>query len=267
MVNDYRGKAVLITGGTKGIGLATGLAFGRQGAECTLTSKWGSADEAEIRAAFAAAGAPEPHIVEADVADNEDTQRLLADMKARWGHVEAFISNVGFGHVVKDLDDYALRSLFKSIEYSAWPMIEYTRRIKDVFGKYPRYVIGLSSGGPDHFHTNYDFIAASKAVLETFCKYLNHRLFEEDIRINVLRPRFVKTDSLRATMGDEFEGFVDRFDKTHPWVSPDETANAILGLCSGLMDGVSGQVVTLDHGASFSDNLMRMFAERSTLFA
>lgn len=265
MVNDYRGKAVLITGGTKGIGLATGLAFGRQGAECTLTSKWGSADESEIRAAFAAVGAPEPNIVEADVANNDDTDRLFDDMKKRWGHIEAFVSNVGFGHVVKELDDYALRSLLKSIEYTAWPMVEYTRRIKYVFGKYPRYVIGLSSGGPDHFHTNYDFIAASKAVLETFCKYLNHRLFEEDVRINVLRPRFVRTESLRATMGDDFEAFVERFDKTHPWVSLDETANAILGLCSGLMDGVSGQIITLDHGATFSDNLMRIFAEREAL--
>ena len=265
MVNDYRGKAVLITGGTKGIGLHTGLAFGRQGAEVTLTSKWGSADEGEILAAFAAAGAPKPSIVDADVANLQDTMQVLTGMKERFGHVEAFISNVGFGHVVKTLDDYVLRSLFASIEYSAWPLVEYTRRIKEVFGKYPRYVIGLSSGGPDHYHTNYDFVAASKAVLETFCKYLNHRLFEDDVRINVLRARFVQTESLRSTLGEEFEPFVERFDKTHPWVTLDETANAILGLCSGLMDGVSGQIVTIDHGAFFSDNLMRIYAERAIL--
>ena len=265
MMNDFHGKAVLITGGTRGIGLATGLAFGRQGAECVLTSKWGSADEGEIRAAFAAAGAPAPMLVDADVANHDDTMQLLGEMKKRWGHVEAFISNVGFGHVVKELDDYVLRALFTSIEYSAWPLVEYTRRIHEVFGTYPRYVIGLSSGGPDHYHTNYDFVAAAKAVLETFCKYLNHRLFEEDVRINVLRPRFVKTESLRSTLGDEFEAFVERFDKTHPWVSLEETANAILGLCSGLMDGVSGQIITLDHGAFFSDNLMRIYAESKTI--
>ena len=265
MWNDYRGKAVLITGGTKGIGLATGLAFGRQGAECTLTSKWGSADEGEIRAAFEKAGAPPPRIVEADVANNDDTMQLLADMKQRHGHIEAFISNVGYGAVVKELSDYKLRSLFTSIEYSAWPMVEYTRRIKEVFGKYPRYVVGLSSGGPDHYHTNYDFVAASKAVLETFCKYLGYRLFDEDVRINVLRARFVKTESLKATLGEEFLPFVERFDKTHPWVSLEDTASSILGLCSGLMDGVSGQIITLDHGAFFSDNLMRIYAERESL--
>jgi Aminotransferase class I and II len=44
-MNDLRGKAVLITGGTMRIGLATGLAFARQGAVCTLTHKWGTASE------------------------------------------------------------------------------------------------------------------------------------------------------------------------------------------------------------------------------
>ena len=38
-MNDLRGKAVLIPGGTMGIGLATGLAFARQSAHCTLTRK------------------------------------------------------------------------------------------------------------------------------------------------------------------------------------------------------------------------------------
>ena len=60
IVKDYTGKVVLITGGTKGIGLATGLAFARHGAQVYLTHRWGSADEDEIRARFAELGAPAP---------------------------------------------------------------------------------------------------------------------------------------------------------------------------------------------------------------
>ena len=264
-INDLHGKAVLITGGTMGIGLATGLAFGREGARCILTHKWGTADEDEVRSRFAEIGAPEPLIVQADVANAEDTSALLGAIRAEHDAVEAFISNVSFGLVVKDFDDYEKRSLFTSIEYSTWPMVEYTRQIKEVFGKYPRYVVGLSSGGPDAFYKNYDFVAASKAVMETLCRYLNYRLFDEDVRINVVRSRLVRTESLRATFGRDFEEFAERFNMKRQFIACEEVANAILALCSGLLDGVSGQTIMVDRGTSFFDNLMRIYNEREAL--
>lgn len=66
--NDFRNKAVLVTGGTKGLGLAIALAFGKEGAQTYLTYKWGSADMDAVTQAFVDAGAPKPRIIEADVA-------------------------------------------------------------------------------------------------------------------------------------------------------------------------------------------------------
>lgn len=265
MINDLRGKAVLITGGTMGIGLATGLAFGRQGAVVWLTHKWGTADEDEIFAKFEAEGAPRPHIVQADAGVDEDTQALLEEMHKHHEAVEAFISNVSFALVVKGLDDYNLRSLHRSIDYSAWPMYSYSEQIHKKFGRYPRYIIGLSSGGPDAFYKNYDFVAASKAVMETLCRYMNYRLFDEDVRINVVRSRLVRTESLRATFGRDFEEFAERFNMKRQFISCEQVADAILGLCSGMMDGVSGQTLMVDRGTSFFDNLMRIYEERDSL--
>ncbi|MCK6591270.1 MAG: SDR family oxidoreductase, partial [Polyangiaceae bacterium] len=167
MIASYDGKAVLVTGGTAGIGLATALAFARHGAQCTLTYRFGSADEDEVMARFAAIGAPPPRIVQADAARNEDTEALLVSMRERHDQIEAFISNVSAALVVRQFEDYDLRGLVKSIEASAWPMVEYTRRIKRIFGRYPRYVVGMSSTGPDSFSSGYDFVAASKAIMET----------------------------------------------------------------------------------------------------
>jgi len=256
---------VLITGGTMGIGLATGLAFARQGCRVTLTHKWGSADEDELRRRFADAGAAAPRIVSADAASDEDTDALLGEIAGAGDGVDVFVSNVSMALIVRGTEDYSRRSLHSSIDYSAWPIFEYTRRIHAKFGRYPRYVIGLSSGGPDQFFANYDFVAASKAVLEVMCRYLNCRLAGEDVRFNVVRARAVLTDSLKATFGAGFEDFLARANMTRDLVRPEEVADAILALCSGLMDGVSGQVLMVDRGGTFRDDLMRMFNERESL--
>jgi NAD(P)-dependent dehydrogenase (short-subunit alcohol dehydrogenase family) len=264
-VNDLEGKAVLITGGTMGIGLATALAFAREGALCTLTCKWGTADEGGVRALFRDEGLPEPAIETADVSREEDTALLLEKMARRHATIEAFISNVSTALVVRDLQDYSKRALFKGIEYSAWPLYDYSQRIRDRFGAWPRYIVGLSSGGPDHYYQAYDFVAASKAVMETLVRYMNYRLFDQDVRVNVVRSRLVRTESLRATFGREFEAFAERFNMRDQFIECEEVASAILALCSGLLDGVSGQVLMVDRGTSFCDNLMRLYNEQDRI--
>jgi NAD(P)-dependent dehydrogenase (short-subunit alcohol dehydrogenase family) len=265
VMNDFHGKNVLVTGGTKGIGLATGLAFGQRGARVVLTHRWGTASEDDVRAAFDKLGAPPPLICEADVSHHEDTVALLERIGRELGPLDVFVSNASMALVVKGLDDYDKRALFRSIEYSAWPLYEYTKEAKRILGRYPRYVIGLSSGGPDHFYKNYDFVASSKAVLETLCRYMSYRLAKENVRVNVVRSRLVSTESLRATFGSDFEEFVKKFNMAHQFITPEEVANTIVALSSGLMDGVSGQVLMVDRGTTFSDNLMRLYEERDDL--
>jgi len=49
------------------------------------------------------------------------------------------------------------------------------------------------------------------------------------------------------------------------WLKEEDVADVVLALCSGLMDGVKGQVITVDKGQLFSDNLMRLYAQREEL--
>lgn len=265
MIRSFAGKPVLVTGGTSGIGLATALAFARYGAPCVLTYRFGSADEDEVRAKFAALGAPEPLLVQADAAREEDTRALLEEMRRRFGHVEVLIANVSAALVVNGLEDYDRRGLLKSIEASAWPMVDYTREIKRVFDRYPRYVVGMSSTGPDCFSVGYDFVAASKSVMETLCRYMSYRLFDEDVRINVVRSRSVVTPSFEATFGKDFMDFAKHFTTPDHFLPPEEVGEAALALCSGWMDGVRGQVLTVDRGTTFFDDLMRLYEERDRL--
>lgn len=260
--NDLTDKAVLITGGTDGIGLATGLAFARHGAHVYLTHRWGSSDENEIRAKFTAIGAREPAIVEADVSADEDTEALMELIKRDHDALEVFISNVSFAHISKHHSDLSKKGLKRSINYSAWPLVGYLQAAKAAFGRLPRYAVGMSSRGPEYFLPGYDFVAASKAVMETLCQYLTTELLGEDIRINILRANPVETKSLEATFGPEFSPFCRKWYCDGFFIAPEEVADAALGLCSGWMDGVKGQILLLDRGLGFADNVVRLFTQR-----
>lgn len=258
-------RTVLITGGTKGIGLATALRFAREGDQCVITYGWGSVDDDEVLDLFRNENLPLPYLHQADVINEEDTTDLIQTILEKFGPVEVFISNVSFSNLVKSVDDYSEKALLKSIEYSAWPMVAYTRKMKQITGQYPKYVIGLSSHGPDGFHKNYDFAAVTKSVMEVLIRYLNYHFFEKEVIFNIVRTRPVITDSLLSTLGKEWEEFIARFDIPGTDVSLDEVAKVIYMLCSGLMDGIRGQTITADKGYDFADGLQFIYTERERL--
>lgn len=259
---DFRGRAVLVTGGTKGIGRAIGLAFAARGASCVLTHKWGSADVAELGRAYEAAGSAPPLLVQADVSSDEDTTALFTELAGRGLALDVVVSNVSFSFVTTSLEDYVKRSLLKSLEYSAWPFVSYAREAAARLGRAPRYMIGISSPGPDFFHSGYDFAASSKAVMEAFCRYLGPRLRDHDTRFNVVRPGGVFTDSLQSTFGDSFREFALRLSDPQHYLSGDDVGRAVVALCSGWMDGVAGQVIDIDRGTHFFDGAMRLYENR-----
>lgn len=262
MLHDLKDRVVLITGGTRGIGLACALAFGRHGARTVLTHRWGSADEDELRAQFEAAGAPAPTIVEADASQDEDTEALMQLIRRDHDAVFALISNVSFAHVSKSHEDLDKKSFLRSLGYSAWPFVGYLQAVRETFGRWPKYAVGMSSRGPEYFLPGYDFVAASKTVMETFCRYLTADLLSEDVRINILRANPVETASLEATFGPDFVPFCKKYYSEGWFIDPDEVAAAALALCSGLMDGVKGQILLLDRGLGFADNVVRLFSAR-----
>ena len=258
---DFTGKTVLITGGTKGIGLATASMFAQAGAQTVLTYKWGSADMNAITEEFVGFGAPKPLFIMADVSVDEDTDKVMDEIAKISTGVDFFISNVGYAATMRSLDDYKKRSLFKTLEYSTWPLVEYTKRIKAKFGRYPEKVVGISSDGPDHFYTGYDFVAASKSLLEFFGKYLSVHLFKEGSRVNVMRFGTVKTESFTAIFGTEFFDYlIDTGAATPEMIlQPEECGKSVFALCSGLMDAVNGQVINVDYGLPFMDNSMMRY--------
>jgi NAD(P)-dependent dehydrogenase (short-subunit alcohol dehydrogenase family) len=242
-------KVALITGGTKGLGKAIGMEFSRSGATVFLTHRWASVDANDLIAEFTTQGLAAPHILECDVSDRAAIDHCLGTIKEIAGRLDILISNVALAKATRSLDDLKRRALEWSLSYSAWPLVEHIQATHQVFAAYPKYVIGVSSDGGEICHPGYDLAGASKAVLETLCRYLAIHLRPFGTRVNAIRPGLLDTESLRATFGEEVVAAI-RQQNPDQLLDPAGVAQVCVALCSGLMDSVTGQVIVVDEGWS-----------------
>jgi NAD(P)-dependent dehydrogenase (short-subunit alcohol dehydrogenase family) len=248
---DFEGKTVLVSGGTRGIGLATGLAFGKFQAQTILTYRWGGDHESVVHE-FARNGAKPPLLVCADVSDGADTVRLIDEIAARSLSVDVFVA-------------ITERALSSSIRYGVWPLVEYLQRMKAVFGRYPRHTVAISTTGMQRYVRNYALVAASKAALEALCRYVAFYLRNEDSRVNMVRTRAIETDSAKAIVGHDLRLIAEATNATNQLVRPEEVAEVIVAMCSGLFDDMNGEILTVDRGGIFRDNLDRLFDEKDQI--
>jgi len=246
---DIGGRAVLVTGGTRGLGKAIAMEYTRAGAQVFVTHRWGSVDEADLAEEFAAADLGPPVVVEADASDPDANRMLMKQIRDMNGELHTVVSNVSFAKIVDDVGGLKKSSLDLSLGYSAWPVVDLVQKAHEEFGCYPEYVMAMSSDGAEVCHEGYDLIGASKAALETLCRYLAVRLKPHGVRVNVVRAGYVDTPGARTTFGDEIvETVRERLGDV--FTDPRQVGQACVALSSGLLDAMTGQVLVVDEGVS-----------------
>lgn len=249
-MNHLPDMTVLVTGGTKGIGRATVECFVMAGAKVYGTYFWGdNLDELEQHfSSFT----NKPTFIRSDTSDEEAAERLIDVIAMERGRIDVVIVNAAFAP--RFSESYRFRQLIDSIEHNGWPLVTYLDGIRRRLGRYPRYVVAITSEGHRECHIpGYDYVAASKAVLEVLARYIGAR---HDIIINCISPGVVDTQAFEMVFGEKAQSFIRTF---HPdfVVDPEEVGKVAVALCSGLMDAVRGQVIRVDNGGLFTDNFTK----------
>ncbi len=244
------GKVAIVTGAASGIGTATALKFAAEGARVMLADV--SVDAlakaiATIRAALPATGGESLASAVADVTDDAQVRRMVADTIERFGRVDCLVNNAGItqdARLVKMTEvqfdrviDVNLKGVFLCTRAVADPMIAQGSGVvlnaSSVVGLYGNFG-----------QTNY---AATKAGLIGFTKTWARELGPKGVRVNAVCPGFVATPILATIPPEVMQKMVDKVPLGR-LAQPAEIAAVYAFLASDEASYMNGAVVEVSGG-------------------
>lgn len=197
---DFAGRAAIVTGGARGIGLATAERLLESGASVSLWDFDAAALEAAV-AALAPRG-PVQGIV-CDAGDWGQTERALAETLARFPRIDAMIANAGIAGTIKpawehSLDDWdrLIRIDLTSVFYSCKAVIPHM-----LANGYGRIVTVSSIAGLEGAPNNAAYSAA-KAGAIGFTKAVGKELAKSGVMVNCVAPSGIDTPLLDRVKGE-----------------------------------------------------------------
>jgi NAD(P)-dependent dehydrogenase (short-subunit alcohol dehydrogenase family) len=181
----------IVTGGSKGIGLAVARAFLARGMQVTISAR--SAGDLE-KAAGELAGGEAVQAIASDVRKPGDAQRLVDETVRRFGGVDVLVNNAGVGRFsnVADMEPEAWRQI---IDTNLSGVFYCTRAaIPEMKRRGGGFIINISSlAGKNSFPGGAAY-CASKAGLNAFSEALMQEVRYDNIRVSYVMPGSVFTD-------------------------------------------------------------------------
>lgn len=240
---ELKGQAALVTGGSRGIGLAIARALAEGGAQVAIVAR----DAA--RAADAAAELPgEGHRgYAADVARSTEVDTLIKQVEEDFGGIDILVNNAGITRDnllmrLKDEDwdavmDINLRGAFNTIRAASRGMMKRRKgRIINITS-----VVGILG---NKGQANY---AASKAGLIGLTKSVARELASRGILVNALAPGYIETD-MTAELPDAARSALLEQIALGRLGQPEDIAGVVRFLAGPAAAYMTGQVVVVDGG-------------------
>ncbi len=240
------GKAVLVTGGTRGIGRAIAEAAAAAGADmCLVARKPAELDEAS--GAIEALGARVLTVVgsvgDADVADT-----AVQQMIERFGRCDVVVNNAAINPVFAPLMDADLGAVTKVFDANITAPLRFVRAAWHGYmrehGGVVLNVVSVGGFRPGPFIGAYN---VSKAALIHLTRQLAQEL-APGVRVNAIAPALVKTDMARA-LWEPNEAAMARSHALGRLGVPDDIASGALFLISDASSWMTGEVLVVDGGA------------------
>src|SRR4029079_19295140 len=241
----FKGKSVLVTGGSRGIGKAISLRFAEQGARRVAVSYLRNDKAAEETAEEISKLGAEPLLLRGNLGDPDKTRALLEET----GALDVIISNAATG-VIRPFQELDEKHWDWTLNANARALCTIAREAAPTMPA-GSSIVAISSLGADRVLASYVLVGVSKATLEALVRYLAVELAPQDIRVNAVSAGRVEPGALDyfPNRDDMLRFYRDRTPAGR-LVEPEDVADAVCFLASPAAAMVRGQTLVVDGGYS-----------------
>ncbi len=243
---DLQGKVALITGGSRGIGRAIAIKLAENGVHIVVNYVRHRRDAEATVAAIEKYGV-RCLAVKANVAKEEDVQRMFGEIHAAYDRLDILVSNAASG-VLKPAMELTTRHWNWAMDINARALLTLSQYAVPMMGQGGR-IIAVSSLGAVRAVPNYTVVGASKAALESLVRHLAVELGPKGVTVNTISAGVVDTDALKKFPNrDEIIDVSLQRTPLGRLTTPGDVADLALFLCSEGASMIHGQAVVVDGG-------------------
>ena len=241
--------SILVTGGTKGIGLAIARRFAKPDTDVFLNFRADQDSAATAKAQIEEAGA-RCHLIQGDVSTPEGAKAVLAAVAAQTDRLDQLVHCA-----VKVLPEPLLTidpvAFTEAINLNGTALVYLAQAAVPLFRR-GSTVFFLSSRGSRTVIPNYAAVGAGKSLAESLIRYLAQELAPLGVRANCVAPSAVDTEALRQVYGAQTEEIMRQSAAASPSgrnVVDDDYCSLIEYLASPSAAMIQGQVVFVTGGS------------------
>ncbi|MBD3799440.1 MAG: enoyl-ACP reductase [Epsilonproteobacteria bacterium] len=257
-MSNMKGKTLVITGATKGIGQAIAERFASEGVNVAFTYNSNAttaqklADEWEGKYGIKARAYP------LNILEPDEFKPLFEAIDADFDRIDFFVSNAmiygrpvvgGYGKFMR-LKPKGLNNIYTAtVNAFVVGTQEAAKRMEKVGGG---AVVTMSSTGNLIYIENYAGHGTNKAAVEAMARYAAVELGEMNIRVNAVSGGPIDTDALKAfTNYEEVKAETIKRSALNRMGSPNDIAGSVYFLCTEEASWITGQTIIVDGGTTF----------------
>ena len=257
MPEEFKGKVVVVSGGSRGIGRAIAVAFAREGAQTVLASS--SQENLAAAADAVAAQGSRPLTVAGDLRTLAACEQLFARVNDSFGRCDVLVNNAGatragnFLELADEtwLDGFALK-FFGAVRLTRlfWPLLKAAQG----------HLVSIIGGAARTVEPEFLIGGSVNAAAANFSKGLSRLGMRDGVHVNAIHPGQTATERTEqlvrqraAAAGksvEEVRSAMLEKSGTRRMASPEDIAELTLFLCSQRAGHIQGTAIAVDGGAT-----------------